>query len=45
MRNPWGTATVTLYRNARRWQQLDGPLLSFETAAGDVIVAVRDAPR
>ena len=40
IRNPWGTAPVTLYRNGRRSQPLDGSPLRFETAAGDVIVLV-----
>jgi hypothetical protein len=42
LRNPWGGAQVTLYRNGQRWQRLEGPLLTFETAAGDVFVAVRN---
>jgi glycosyl hydrolase family 95 len=41
LRNPWGTAPVTLYRNGQRWQRLEGNLLTFETAPGDVVVAVR----
>lgn len=38
IRNPWGTAPVTLYRSGQRWQQLEGSLLKFDTARGDVIV-------
>jgi hypothetical protein len=36
-RNPWGTAPVALTRNGKRWQQLQGPLLTFDTETGDVI--------
>jgi hypothetical protein len=42
LRNPWGTAPVTVYRNGRRWQRLEGSLLTFEAAPGDVLMAVRD---
>jgi hypothetical protein len=38
MRNPWGTATITLSRNGKRGQSLKGSLLTFDTAKGDVIV-------
>jgi hypothetical protein len=40
LRNPWGAAPVTLYRNGQRWKQLEGPLLTFETTRGDVLIAV-----
>jgi hypothetical protein len=43
LRNPWGVGPVTLYRNGRHWQRLEGPLLTFDTAPGEVFVAVRDA--
>ncbi len=42
LHNPWGTSTVTLTRNGKRWQQLKGALLTFNTSPGDVIVV---APR
>ena len=42
LRNPWGAAPVTLYRNGQRWQRLEGPLLTFETVPGDVVVVGRD---
>lgn len=42
LRNPWGTEPVTLYRNGRRWQRLEGSLLTFETAPGDLLVAIRN---
>jgi hypothetical protein len=37
VRNPWGNQTVTLTRNGKRWQQLKGSLLTFETDPGDVV--------
>jgi hypothetical protein len=37
LRNPWGTAPVALTRNGKRWQQVQGPLLTFDTETGDVI--------
>ena len=42
LRNPWGTAPVTLSRNGQRWQRVEGALLTFETSAGDIILAVRN---
>jgi hypothetical protein len=39
LRNPWGAAPVTLYRNGQRWRQMEDSLLSFPTARGDVIIA------
>jgi len=38
IRNPWGTAPVTLYRNGQRWRLLTGSLLTFDTVRGDVVV-------
>jgi hypothetical protein len=35
VRNPWGTARVTVYRNGQRWRDMSGPLLAFETVKGD----------
>ena len=37
VRNPWGTAAVTLFRNGRRSQQLKGAVLLFDTEIGEVI--------
>jgi hypothetical protein len=42
LRNPWGIVPVTLYRNGRGWKQLEGALLTFDTAPGDLVVVVRD---
>jgi hypothetical protein len=42
LRNPWGAAAATLYRNGRRAARLEGPLLTFDTAAGEVIVLTRN---
>jgi len=38
LRNPWGAAPVTLYRNGERWKSMEGPLLTFDTARGDVLL-------
>jgi hypothetical protein len=38
LHNPWGSGRVTLHRNGRLWRQLEGPLLTFDTAANDLIV-------
>ena len=37
LRNPWGTAPVTISRNGKRWQQVKGTLLTFDTDRGEVI--------
>jgi hypothetical protein len=37
LRNPWPSQRVALTKNGRRWQHASGPVLTFETAAGDVI--------
>jgi hypothetical protein len=42
LRNPWGTEPVALYRNGRRWQRLEGSLLTFETVPGDVLLVIRN---
>jgi len=46
LRNPWGGARVTLYRNGVRDVDMGGPLLRFNTSRGEVIVVVRagDSP-
>jgi hypothetical protein len=38
VRNPWGTAAVVVSRNGKRWQQMKGSLLTFDTDPGDVVV-------
>ena len=38
LRNPWGSERVTVHRNGRVVRQLQGPLLTFDTAVGDVFV-------
>jgi alpha-L-fucosidase 2 len=38
LHNPWGTRAVTIVRNGRTWKQLKGPLLTFDTLRGDVLV-------
>jgi hypothetical protein len=43
LRNPWGTAAATVYRNGKRWRQLDGALLVLDTDAGEV-VTIRNEP-
>jgi hypothetical protein len=35
--NPWPSGSVTIARNGRRWRVMSGPLLVFETAAGERI--------
>ena len=37
VRNPWGTAAVTVARNGKRAQVLKGPMLLFDTEPGDVV--------
>jgi alpha-L-fucosidase 2 len=40
LRNPWGSAGVTLYRDGKKAQDLDGELLAFPTRKGeDIVVA------
>lgn len=47
LRNPWGATGVIVQRNGRKWRALSGPVLAFDTAAGDVfdISEVRRAGR
>jgi len=40
LKNPWGEAAVTLYRNGNQWQEMEGGLLSFSSTKGDQIVVV-----
>ena len=42
VRNPWGDqADVSVYRDGRKWQDMDGSLLTFETSQGENFVIVR----
>ena len=41
LRNPWGTSRVTVHRNGKPLKQLDGPVLTFETKAGDLFALRR----
>jgi Glycoside hydrolase family 95, C-terminal domain len=42
LRNPWPQSAVTLFRDSRRSEELEGPLLQFATRKGETIIA---APR
>lgn len=42
LRNPWGRAPATLYRNGRAVGRLEGPLLTFDTRAGEVVLLARN---
>jgi hypothetical protein len=42
LRNPWGGAPVTLFRNGQRWRRAEGTLLTFETVPGDLVVLARN---
>jgi len=42
LKNPWGSAGVTLYRDGKKAEDLEGDLLSFATKRGESIVV---APR
>ena len=37
VRNRWGTATVRVYRNGKRAEQLKGAVLVFESKVGEII--------
>jgi hypothetical protein len=37
LRNPWGTSRVAISRNGARWREMSGPLLTVETAKGDLV--------
>lgn len=39
--NPWPSQRVTLTKNGRRWRSVSGPLVTFDTAPGDVIEVLR----
>ena len=41
LRNPWGAAEVTLYRDGREWKNRNGSLLKFKTRKGENIVVVK----
>lgn len=38
--NPWPNSKVTLYRNGKKWRKMDGRLISFNTAKGEVFKMV-----
>jgi len=40
LRNPWTDRGLTLYRDGRKSETLNGPLLAFQTDRGETIVAV-----
>ena len=40
LRNPWGSAAVTLYRNGTKAQDLEGGQLAFPTAKGEDILVL-----
>ena len=37
VRNPWGSGSVSVYRNGKRTQQLKGALLVFKTDVGEIV--------
>jgi len=40
LRNPWGKANVTLYRDGKKWKDMDGSLLDINMHKGENIVLV-----
>jgi hypothetical protein len=38
MRNPWGESRVSLFKNGTAWKEMDGKLLTIDTAKGDNIL-------
>ncbi|RPJ57740.1 MAG: glycoside hydrolase [Acidobacteria bacterium] len=40
LRNPWGTAEITLWRNGRQTEDLSGENLAFGTTPGETVVLV-----
>jgi hypothetical protein len=38
--NPWGDSEITIYRNGKKWKDLDGSILKFNTKAGEDIILV-----
>ena len=47
LRNPWGESEVTLYRDDKKSENLQGSLLRFPTRKGERVVVVRsgDTPK
>jgi hypothetical protein len=41
LRNPWGESRITLYRDGKKAESLNGSLVRFPTRKGETIVAVR----
>jgi hypothetical protein len=40
LRNPWGESEVTLYRDGKKSENLEGSLLRFPTREGERVVVV-----
>jgi len=40
LRNPWPDAEVTLYRNGKKWKNINGSLLNFGTSKDQIFVLV-----
>ena len=45
LRNPWGEAEVTLYRDGQKVEELGGSMLKFGTAKGERIIVVKTGTR
>lgn len=41
LRNPWGEAEVTVYRNGKRWKDMKGSILKIETHEGEDFIFMR----
>jgi hypothetical protein len=41
IRNPWGSAELTLYREGKKWKNLDGSLIEFNTRSGETFILVQ----
>ena len=41
LRNPWGKAEVTVYRNGKRWKDMKGSILKIETHEGEDFIFMR----
>jgi len=41
LRNPWGEDEATLYRNGKKWTNMEGALFKFKTCKGENIVVVK----
>ncbi|MDP2896009.1 MAG: hypothetical protein Q8Q12_05545 [bacterium] len=45
LRNPWPEATLTLYQNGKKAEDVSGSLLTFATARGETIIVVPRASK